>query len=340
MQANPILVEVYRGGELESFHRGVICVVNDKGEILYSAGNVEQICYPRSALKFFQVLPLLESGAAEHYGFTLEEIALMCGSHNGEPEHVRVASSILQKTGLDKSYLRCGPQLPTLKKDIQELYRNNQSPEHIHNNCSGKHAGFLAMTQFMQADLATYNHPEHPLQKAIIEVVEEMYEYPFSKMKIGLDGCSAPIFSIPVINQAIAYKNLASPSKFSDKRKKACETVIKAISTYPFMVGGSQRYCTDMMAICGERIVGKTGAEGVYCLSFLKEKIGVAIKIDDGKMLPQYNVAQKLIEATGIFTADQLKPLHHYAEEELKNYNKLSTGVIKVAAEILNNPIF
>ena len=97
MQANPILVEVYRGGELESFHRGVICVVNDKGEILYSAGNVEQICYPRSALKFFQVLPLLESGAAEHYGFTLEEIALMCGSHNGEPEHVRVASSILQK---------------------------------------------------------------------------------------------------------------------------------------------------------------------------------------------------------------------------------------------------
>lgn len=339
MQANPILVEVYRGGELESFHRGVICVVNKDGDTIYSAGNTEQICYPRSALKFFQVLPLLESGAAEHFGFTLEEIALMCGSHNGEPEHVRVAESILKKAGLDKSHLRCGPQLPTLKKDIQELYRNGQSPEQIHNNCSGKHAGFLAMSRFLGADLESYNSPEHPLQQAIIEVVEEMYEYPFSKMKIGLDGCSAPIFSIPVVNQAIGYKNLANPAKFSAKRQKACAAVIEAITRYPFMVAGTQRYCTDMMALCGDRIIGKTGAEGVYCMAFLKEQIGVAIKIDDGKMLPQYNVAQKLIEATGIFTAEQLAPLHHYAEEELKNYNKLTTGVIKVADNVLTSSI-
>jgi L-asparaginase II len=337
---NPILVEVYRGGELESFHRGVICLVNEKGRITYSEGDVQQICYPRSALKFFQVIPLIESGAAEHFGFTLEEIALMCGSHNGEPEHVRVANSILQKIGLDEKSLRCGPQLPTLKKDVQELYRHNESPRQIHNNCSGKHSGFLALAKFMKADLDHYNDPAHPVQQAIQQVTEEMYEYPAELMSVAVDGCSAPIYSIPVYNQALAYKNLAWAERFGEKRKKACETVIKAVSTYPFMVAGSGRYCTDMMQLCGSRVIGKTGAEGIYCLSFLKEKAGACIKIDDGKMLPQYNIAQKMIEASGIFKAEELKPLQHYLHDELKNYNKIVTGEINVAAQVLNTPLF
>lgn len=340
MQANPILVEVFRGGELESFHRGVICVVNERGKVTYSEGDIQQICYPRSALKFFQVIPLIESGAADHFGFTLEEIALMCGSHNGEAEHVRVAESILKKIGLDKSYLRCGPQLPTLKKDIQSLYKADKNPEHIHNNCSGKHSGFLAMAKFMKADLEDYNNPQHPLQQAIMQVAEEMYEYPAEMMSIAVDGCSAPIFSIPVYNQALAYKNLASATRFGEQRAKACQTVIKAISSYPFMVAGSQRYCTDLMQHCGNRVVGKTGAEGIYCLSFLQEKAGVCIKIDDGKMLPQYNVAQKVIEASGIFNQETLSPLRHYLRDELKNYNKITTGEIKVSETILKAPLF
>lgn len=337
MNANPILVEVWRGEKLESFHRGVVCVVNREGKVIYSEGDIQQICYPRSALKYFQVLPLLESDAADHFGFTTEEIAVMCGSHNGESEHLRVVSSILEKAGIDKSYLNCGPQYPTHKKDIIPLYKKDLAPEHIHNNCSGKHAGFLAMSKFLNADLRSYLEPEHPVQKLIKTVASEMYEYPEEQMHTAVDGCSAPIFSIPVYNQALAYMNLVHPNKFSETRTKACKRVVDAISSYPFMVAGSQRYCTDLMEKCGNKIVGKTGAEGVYCLSVKDTITGCAIKIDDGKMLPQYNVAQKFVEATGLIDKDVLASLEHYLSEPLKNYNKIPTGKISVRKDLFEN---
>jgi L-asparaginase II len=325
---NPILVEIYRNNVLESFHRGVVCVVDKNNNIIYSEGDVHQICYPRSALKLIQVLPLLESGAVEHFGFTLEEIAIMCGSHNGEEEHQRVVNSILSKIGLDKESLFCGPQYPSDRKTANQLIKDSGKPQHIHNNCSGKHAGFLAYCVFMGWPVEDYINPNHPAQQAIMQATAELYEYPKESMVVALDGCSAPIFSISVYNQAIGYKNLVHPIKFSKKRQKACATIVDAVSKYPYMVAGRGRYCTDMMQICAPRIIGKTGAEGVFCLGLTKEKIGVAIKIDDGEMLPQYNVTQRFIEATGIFTAEQLAPLKHYETNEIKNFNQFVTGEI------------
>ena len=327
---NPILVEVYRNKVLESFHRGIVCVVDNDGKIIYSEGDVNQICYPRSAMKFLQVLPLIENGGIEKFGFSLEEIAVMCGSHNAEKEHLRVVNSILQKIGLDKEKLFCGPQYPTSKKDSDELVRKNEKPHHIHNNCSGKHAGMLALCVLLGVSTEDYINPNHPIQKLILDVCAEMYEYEKGKIVIAKDGCSAPIFSIPVYNQAVGFKNIVSPEKFSDKRNSACKIVVEAISKFPFMVAGSKRYCTDMMQICAPKIIGKTGAEGIFCLGLTEEKVGVCIKIDDGKMLPQYNVAEAFIEATTIFTKEKLQPLHHYSEEELYNFNKFVTGEIKV----------
>lgn len=326
--SNPILVEVYRAGVLESFHRGVICVVNRKGEVIFSKGDIQQLCYPRSAMKLLQVLPLLEQGGVEKFGFTLEEIAIMCGSHNAEPEHLRMVQSILEKIGENKDQLFCGPQYPTSKKDADELIRSNIKPHHIHNNCSGKHAGMLALCKLTGADTTDYIKPSHPIQRLIMEACAAMYEYPAEQMTVALDGCSAPIFSVPVYNQALAYKNLTSPEAFSEARQRACRMVIDAVSAYPFMVAGSKRYCTDLMKVTAPELIGKTGAEGVFCLSLTNKKIGVCIKIDDGKMLPQYNVAQSFVEATGMFTADQLKPLHHYVEETLTNFNRFETGEI------------
>jgi L-asparaginase II len=338
---NPILVEVYRAGVLESFHRGVICMVDSDNHIIYSEGNVHQVCYPRSALKYFQHIPLIESGAFEHFGFTLQELAVMCGSHNGEAAHTETVMGILAKIGLDVSFLYCGPQYPTLKKDIAELYKQNQAPQHIHNNCSGKHAGFLAMSVYMGADPKTYWKSDHPLQKQIKKVVSEMHEYSEADMITAFDGCSAPIFSIPVINQAIAYKNLTLTNTGNAKREQACKLIIEAVSTHPLMVAGTRRYCTDMMKICGHQVIGKTGAEGIFSLAFLNEQIGCTIKIDDGKMLPQYHVAQKLIRQSRLFSDEQLLPLQTYEESILKNFNGLETGVMKVADHILNNsPLF
>ncbi len=333
---NPILVEVYRNKVLESFHRGVVCVVDRNGNIIYSEGDIQQICYPRSAMKLIQVMPLLELGGMERFGFTLEEIAVMCGSHNAEPEHLRVVNSILQKIGLDKENLKCGPQYPTSKRDADELIRKSEKPHHIHNNCSGKHAGMLALCKLLDLEIDDYLNPNHPIQTLILQYVEEMYEYPKEKMVTALDGCSAPIYSIPIYNQALAFKNIVNTDSYSTERRFACDTIVQAMSTYPFMVAGSKRYCSDMMKVCGSRIIGKTGAEGLFCMSLLQEQIGVCIKIDDGKMLPQYNVAQALVEATGIYNEEILQPLNNYKRAELNNFNKFVTGEIKVRSNLFD----
>ena len=344
-QSNPILVEVYRAGVLESFHRGAVCAVDQHGDIVFSLGDPMQICYPRSAMKFVQALPLIELGGVEKFGFTLSEIAVMCGSHNAEPAHLAEVSSILQKIGLDESFLNCGAQYPSSKKDANELIKNSQKPRHIHNNCSGKHAGMLALCVLLGHEVKDYLKPEHPIQHLILEYVEAFYEYPKSSMVTALDGCSAPIYSIPVYHQALCFRNLIHPEKFDEKRQQACKTLIEAISQHPMMVAGTHRYCTEMMQVCAPEIIGKTGAEGVFCMAIQSLKLGICIKIDDGKMLPQYNVAQHLIGHTGLFGPEQLAPLVQHEHTSLTNFNKWITGEIKVNEAVfkpwlayINNP--
>lgn len=334
---NPVLVEIYRGGVLESFHRGAVCVVDKKGEIIYSEGDVRQVCFPRSAMKLLQVLPLIAQGGIAKFNFTLEEIAVMCGSHNAEPAHLRAVNSILRKTGLDKSALHCGTQYPTSRKDANALIRSGEKPQDIHNNCSGKHAGMLAMCVMMGWETKDYINPKHPLQQHILGLCSAFYEYPKEKMHTALDGCSAPIYSVPVYNQAIGYKNLVHPQKFDAKIKRACATVIKAVSAHPFMVAGTNRYCTEMMQATAPRIIGKTGAEGIFCMALTEERVGVCIKIDDGKMLPQYNVAQAFIEATKIFGRKQLSRLHPYMEAPITNANNYVSGNMKVRKGLFGN---
>lgn len=337
---NPVLVEIYRGSVLESFHRGVVCVVNNTGEIVFSLGDVQQICYPRSAMKLLQVIPFIVDGGMQRFGITLEEIAVMCGSHNAEAEHLRVVHSILHKIGLGEDALNCGPQYPSSKRDANALIKADQKPHHIHNNCSGKHAGMLAACVLNGWMVDDYINPKHPLQQRILDTCSLMYEYPKEKMEIALDGCSAPIFSVPVYNQALGFKNLVANKHLDETIQNACKIIVEAVSNYPFMVAGTGRYCTDMMNITAPKIIGKTGAEGIFCMTFTEQQLGVCIKIDDGKMLPQYNVAQALVEASGMFTKEQLSPLHRYAEDELKNFNKLVTGKIEVNKELFQNFTF
>lgn len=332
---NPILVEIYRGEVLESFHRGVICIVDRHEKVVYSEGDVHQLCYPRSALKFFQQLPLLMSGAAEHFGFTPQEIAIMCGSHNGEEVHVETVFSILHKIGLDPGYLLCGAQYPSDKRSANKLIAANTKPGAIHNNCSGKHAGFLAYTLFIGADLKSYLNPDHPVQKEIRKMAADFHAMDEQNMLVALDGCSAPIYAIPVFNQALAYKRLVDPTFGDAQLRKACDRVVQAVREFPFLIAGSGRYCTDLIAACSDQLIGKTGAEGIYSLAFHQEIYGACIKIDDGKMLPQYNVAQKLVVQSGLFSEEALAPLFHYMEEPLLNFNNWETGRIKVADSIL-----
>ncbi len=323
---NPILVQVLRGGILESFHRGVVCVVNQENEIVFQLGNIEQICYPRSALKLVQALPLVELGGIEKFGFTSEEIAITCGSHNGEGRHVEVVESMLTKIGLNLSHLGCGIQYPTHKETSETFLKSGIKPTAIHNNCSGKHAGMLALCLLLGYSIENYLSPSHPIQKLILSYIEEIYQYPAEKMVCALDGCSAPIYSIPVYHQAIAFKNLTYSNHLRPTLQKACKKILKLVGEEAFMIAGTNRYCTEMMEITAPKVIGKTGAEGVFCMSFTEQNLGVCIKIDDGKMLPQYQVAQALLESSHLFSDEDLKPIQGYAKKEIKNFNKLICG--------------
>ncbi len=329
-QANPVLVNVTRGGVNESFHRGVICVVNEEGKVIYSQGDICQVCYPRSALKYFQHLPLLLSGAFDHFGFSSEELAIMCGSHNGEAEHLRVVSGILAKIGLDDSYLQCGAQPPSQKNDYLALIRSGQEPGQLHNNCSGKHSGFLAYCRYHNLPLENYLSPEHPLHREILKITALFHSVAESDIITGLDGCSAPIFALPVYNQALAYMRLGNPAGFDTEIQKACSRITEAVTRHPFMVAGSKRYCTDLMAVAGSKIVGKTGADGVYSISLPERRIGITIKVDDGRMGPQYNIAQQLLKESGILSAEEAAQLDSYIRVAQKNYAGNLTGYMEI----------
>ncbi|MDZ4839371.1 MAG: asparaginase [Bacteroidota bacterium] len=323
---NPILVNKFRGEVLESYHRGIVCLINTEGNVVFSRGDIEQVCYPRSALKLFQVIPLLESGVAEHFDFTLEEIAIMCGSHNGESEHRRVVNQILAKIGLSYEYLLCGSQHPALYEDRAELILNRAEPDALHNNCSGKHAGFLAYCKFHNLPLDSYLDKNHEIHKRIMQVVADMHEVPIESMHIGIDGCSTPIFSLSVYAQAKGYANLLNPAKFGPERIKTCQTIIKAVTTYPYLIAGRHRYCTELMEIGNGKIFGKTGADGIYSMGFLNLGLACCIKIEDGLMGPQYAVAQQIVKNLGILNSLEVQELEKYRNHDVKNWNKWSVG--------------
>lgn len=333
-QLNPILVKRYRGGVLESFHRGVVCMMNEQKEIIFSLGNIDQLCFPRSALKLFQVIPLIESGAVEHFGFTLQEISVMCGSHNGEERHIEVVNSILAKIGLQECDLRCGCQQPTLSQDRTSLILTGGAPTQLHNNCSGKHAGFLALCVYRGWPIETYTAIDHPLQQEILATVAEMHEISADDLHIAMDGCSAPIFSLTVKQQALGWHNLIRPAAFGERREKSCKTIVEAITCFPYMVAGESRYCTEMMAACGSRIVGKTGADGIYCLGFPEAGISCAIKVDDGLTGPQYNIAQEIIKVLKAGPELALTQLEKYISGPILNWNKYTVGEEKVSEEL------
>lgn len=318
---NPVLVVNVRGDIVESFHRGSFCVVNEEGNVIWEQGDIQQVSFPRSALKYFQHLPFLMSGGFDNLGFTDRELAIMCASHNGEKMHLEVVEYVLNQISLNGDALKCGAQQPTLKKDYIHLIQNHQEPTCMHNNCSGKHSGFLAHCVHEGLSVEDYLNANHPLHLAIKSFISLFYEIHESKLHLGVDGCSAPIFGMPLYNQALAYKNLVSPMPWKDiKLSTACDRIVKAVTDFPNLVGGTNRYCSDLMRITKGRILGKTGADGIYCLSIPKKNWGIAIKIDDGKMGPQYQVAHEILLRLNLLSTEESELLSKHGRFDNKNF--------------------
>jgi L-asparaginase II len=333
---NPVLVDVTRGAVVESRHRGAIAVVDGDGRLVYSAGDVERPAFPRSAVKGFQAIPLIESGAADRFGFGDAELALAMASHNGEPEHVALARSMLERAGLHEGCLECGPQWPDRGKDQAVLHRMGASAGRIHNNCSGKHSGFLCTAVAMGVDPAGYVTREHPLMREVVAALEEMTGAPHGEDACGTDGCSIPTFAVPLTAVAHGFARFATGTGLSPERARAVARLRKAAAAAPFMVAGTGRFDTRAMEALGERAFVKVGAEGVFIAALPEKGLGVALKIDDGaSRAAEVVMANVLVALLGIGGND---PAHgvmaRLARPEIRNWNGQLCGELKPAFEL------
>jgi L-asparaginase II len=282
VQDNPILIEVTRGNLVESCHRGAVAIADAEGRVLLALGDVERPIYPRSAVKAFQALPLIESGAADAFGLGDKELAIACASHSGEETHINAVCALLAKAGLDEAQLACGAHWPISERASRELTRAGKRPTAIHNNCSGKHAGMLATAVHQGLDPTGYERPDHPVQQEIRRILSETCGVVLENDAIGIDGCSVPTFALPLAAVATGFARLASGRGLEPARAMAARRLMDACFAAPDLVAGEGRFDTIVMRKLGDAAFLKGGAEGVHCGALPALGIGVAVKVDDG----------------------------------------------------------
>jgi L-asparaginase II len=280
---NPVLVEVLRGGQVESRHTGAVAVVDANGRALLTIGDVEQPVFPRSAVKSIQALPLVESGAADAYGFGRKELALACASHSGEGAHVSLASAMLGKAGFGEADLECGAHWPLSQDAMSALAREVGKPSQLHNNCSGKHSGFLCACRHMRINHPGYIGPDHPYQQQIAATMAEVTGAAHDERNRGIDGCSIPTYAVPIRNLALGMARMATGKGLSADRAEAARRLFGACMAEPFFVSGTGKPDVRLMQAAPGRIFVKTGAEGVYCAAVPELGLGIALKCDDGQ---------------------------------------------------------
>jgi L-asparaginase II len=338
-ERNPaVLVEVARGPIVESMHFGVVAVADAEERLLAWVGNPATVTYYRSSSKPLQALPLVESGAAEHFGFSDREIAVMCGSHGGEDIHVEAVSSILERIGLGIDALACGTHAPYGKAANAVMQERGEVPSAIHNNCSGKHAGMLALARYHEWPTEGYQHREHPVQAAMLNVVADFAGLDVEQVAIGVDGCGVCTFGIPVAAMAVSFARIAQPDYWPEPRHSALRRITSAMTTYPELVAARQeRLDTDLMRAAGGTLIAKVGAESIYCVGRLARDgepgLGFALKLLDGDTSGRARnpaVIEGLRQA-GFLSEDALGQLEKYWMEEIVNRPGDVVGMVRPA---------
>ncbi len=330
---NPLLVEVLRGSLVESRHRGAVAVADADGQIAFAAGDIAAPVFPRSAIKAFQALPLVESGAADRYGFGDAELALACASHSGEPAHVAGVEHMLAAAGLDASALRCGTHWPMSQSATHALARTGTASA-LHNNCSGKHAGFLCLACGLQIAHADYWRPEHKVQREVRAVIEDFTGAVLGQDICAIDGCSVPTWAIPLEGLARGFAKFATGQGLSQPRARAAARLRHACAQKPWHVAGTGRFCTEIMQIFGGRVFVKTGAEGVYCGALPEQGLGIALKCDDGAGRAAQAIMAALIARFLPMSDGERTALGPFVRPVLRNWNGFEVGAIRVTDAI------
>lgn len=330
--SNPVLVKTLRGEVVENRHRGRVVVCDPRGRVLLSLGDTESLVYPRSSIKALQAIPLVESGAADHYSLTDAELALACSSHNGETLHTRAVSDWLAKIDLDVNALECGPHAPLHAKTANTLIGNGIAFDRTHNNCSGKHTGMLSAARFFDEPTRGYSDREHPSQQRWINAVGEMADVDMRRLPWSYDGCGIPVVAMPLVSIARAFARFAVPDDLPQNRASSVDRIAKAIAENPYMVAGSGRLCTELMQLVGARVMVKTGADGVYAAALPTQGLGIAIKIDDGLREAAEVALIATLQHLNALNAEQLDALGERARMPIINTRGVVTGYREPAA--------
>lgn len=339
------LVEVRRGAITESRHRGHIAAVDNEAKLLASAGSPVTVTYLRSSAKPFQALPVLTLGAADHFGFTEQEIALACASHSGEPIHTEIVAGMLKKIGLEPSDLKCGIHEPFSPTISAEMRAKGESPNVLQNNCSGKHAAMLALARYLGARTETYNEAANPVQLAIARMVSLFSGVPEEDLAVGVDGCGVPVFGLTVRAMALAFARLVSPLKnYESVVRESSARIVDAMTKYPELIGGTaDRLDTEIMRAAPGKLISKVGAEGVYTAGVLPSEkwpsgLGLALKIEDGDdHRARPTVVIEALRQLSVLKDDSLESVARYAFFPVNNRSGDVVGEIR-ASFSLNFP--
>ncbi len=324
------VVEVVRGGVVEARHPVHAVVANSRDGIVASVGDPSLSTFLRSAAKPIQALPLVEEGVVDKFGLSQAELALCCASHQGEPAHLEGVRSILSKAGLEESVLCCGPHMPFSEPHAAEMALAGQSPEPIHNNCSGKHAGMAALAVAMGWSPRDYHLLDHPVQQRMLDEVVRWSGLPRNSIEVGVDGCGVACFGLTLRDMAVSFGRFAAAAAAGEPAGR----IVRAMTAHPFMVAGTGRVCTDAMRESGGRAFLKLGAEGLYCGGLPDEGWGFAVKIGDGARRAVDVAVIRLLEGLGVLAGEALEALEHHARPVLTNTRGEVVGTIRAAFEV------
>lgn len=329
---NPVLVELTRGGAVESVHRGAAAICDAAGRVVAGVGAIEAPVFARSSLKPFQALPLVASGAADAFAVSEAELALACASHSSEPGHVEAVRAWLARIGAGDGDLVCGAHWPRHEPALQAMIRAGERPTRLHNNCSGKHTGFLTLARHLGAPLAGYERTDHPVQRAVFAVVEAFCGVDPRAGAMGSDGCAAPIPAFPLVALARGMAGFADPAGLGPFAA-AARRIVEAMAGHPWMVAGTGRSCTDLMGALGGAIV-KTGAEGVFVAALPAQGLGIALKIDDGATRASEAAIVTVLAELGALDPDA-EAVRRHGPGPILNYRGDVVGERRAAAALV-----
>ena len=338
MTPNPVLVEAWRGDTVESFHRGALAVVDADGALVASLGDIDRPIFPRSAVKALQALPLVASGAADAFGLPDQALSMACASHGGEPAHTQRVAATLAAAGLDETALECGAHWPAHEATMRAMVREGAGISALHNNCSGKHAGFLCLGCLLdgKADprgfLRGYVDHDHPVMRVVTAALQASTGFDPATAPRGIDGCSIPTFGIALQRLALGFARFGSGVGLSAEHARAARRLRQAVARAPFFVAGTGRFDTRVMERLGERVFCKVGAEGVYCASFPDRGLGLALKIDDGGYSRAADVAMAALIGSGVvLDDDESRFIHGLSNATLSNWRGVVVGRVEAA---------